>query len=96
MQGRRQFFKLIFGFILTTISLKYSKLLNAIELLPYHHLQDGTFRNLPGSPERKIYRRSKDFFRLFYKGLIKREMFGQKDVPDNIPEKILFFIMNSL
>ena len=91
MKRRRQFFKFIFGFIVTTITLKYSKILNAMETLPYHHLPDGTFRNLPGSPKRKAYKRSKGFFSFLYKGLVKREMFGQKEIPDNIPKK--HFIM---
>ena len=70
MKRRRQFFKFIFGFIVTTITLKYSKILNAMETLPYHHLPDGTFRNLPGSPKRKAYKRSKGFFSFLYKGLV--------------------------
>ena len=86
MKGRRQFFKIIFGFIVTIITLKYSKILNAMNKLPYHHLPDGTFRNLPGSPKRQINRRSGNFFSFFYKGIIKREMFDQKEVPDNIPD----------
>ena len=53
--------------------------------LPYHHLPDGTFRNLPGSPKREQYRGSGNFFRFFYKGIIKRKMFDQKEIPDNIP-----------
>ena len=53
--------------------------------LPYHHLPDGTFRNLPGSPKRGDYKRSGNFFRFFYKGIIKREMFDQKEIPENIP-----------
>ena len=62
-----------------------------METLPYHHLPDGTFRNLPGSPKRKAYKRSEGFFSFLYKGLVKREMFGQKEIPDNIPKK--HFIM---
>ena len=54
--------------------------------LPYHHLSDGNFRNLPGSPKRQKYRGSSNFFSFFYKGIIKREMFGQKEIPDNIPQ----------
>ena len=26
-----------------------------------------------------------NFFRFFYKGIIKREMFDRKEIPDNIP-----------
>ena len=85
MKGRRQFFKIIFGFIVTIITLKYSKILNAMNKLPYHHLPDGTFRNLPGRPKSQINTRSGNFFSFFYKGILKREMFDQKEVPDNIP-----------
>ena len=84
MNGRRQFFKVFFGSIVTIIILKYSKILNAMNDLPYHHKSDGTFRNLPGSPKR-IVERSNNFFRFFYKGIIKKELFDQKEVPDNIP-----------
>ena len=84
MKGRRQFFKVFFGSIVTIIILKYSKIINAMNNLPYHHMSDGTFRNLPGSPKR-ISERSGNFFRFFYKGIIKKEMFDQKEVPDNIP-----------
>ena len=84
MNGRRQFFKVFFGSIVTIIILKYSKILNAMNDLPYHHKSDGTFRNLPGSPKR-IVERSTNFFRFFYKGIIKKELFDQKEVPDNIP-----------
>ena len=87
MQSRRQFVKIIFGFIATLISIKYFKTVKAVESLPYHHLSDGTFRNLPGSPKREISsgNSSRNFFRFFYKGIIKREMFDQKEIPDNIP-----------
>ena len=85
MKGRRQFIKIFVGLITTLISLKYYKIVNAMTSLPYHHLPDGTFRNLPGSPIREEYKGSKNFFSFLYKGLIKREMFGQKEIPDNIP-----------
>ncbi len=84
MKGRRQFFKIFFGSIITIITIKYSKILNAMSDLPYHHMPDGTFRNLPGSPKRTL-ERSGNFFRFFYKGIIKKEMFDQKEIPDNIP-----------
>jgi len=87
MQGRRQFFKIILGLITTLITLKYYKLVNAMNTLPYHHLPDGTFRNLPGSPKRQKYKRSGNFFRFFYKGIVKREMFDKKEIPDNIPKE---------
>ena len=51
MQSRRQFVKIIFGFFVTLITIKYFKAVKAVESLPYHHLSDGTFRNLPGSPQ---------------------------------------------
>ena len=87
MQSRRQFVKIIFGFFTTLITIKYFKTVKALESLPYHHLSDGTFRNLPGSPKREIAsgHSSRNFFRFFYKGIIKREMFDQKEIPDNIP-----------
>lgn len=85
MKGRRQFFKIIFGFIITITTLKYSKILKAMNVLPYHHLPDGTFRNLPGSPKRIINRSSDSFFQILYKIMIKRVMFDQKEVPDEIP-----------
>ena len=87
MRSRRQFVKIIFGFFATLITIKYFKTVKAVESLPYHHLSDGTFRNLPGSPKREISssHSSRNFFRFFYKGIIKREMFDQKEIPDNIP-----------
>ena len=85
MKNRRQFIKIFFGFVLTLITLKYFKIVKAMNRLPYHHLPDGTFRNLPGSPKREQYRGSGNFFRFFYKGIIKRKMFDQKEIPDNIP-----------
>ena len=85
MESRRQFFRIFFGFITTLITLKYFKIVNAMSTVPYHHLPDGTFRNLPGSPKREDYKGSRNFFYFLYKGLIKREMFNQKEIPDNIP-----------
>ena len=55
MKGRRQFFKIILGFFTTLITLKFYKIANAMNKLPYHHLSDGNFRNLPGSPKRQKY-----------------------------------------
>ena len=52
MRSRRQFVKIIFGFFATLITIIYFKTAKAVESLPYHHLSDGTFRNLPGSPKR--------------------------------------------
>ena len=77
MQSRRQFVKIIFGFFATLITIKYFKTVKAVESLPYHHLSDGTFRNLPGSPKREISsgHSSLNFFRFFYKGIIKREVY---------------------
>ena len=87
MRSRRQFVKIFFGFFVTIAILKYFKTGYAVNSLPYHHLPDGTFRNLPGSPKREVSNNhsSLRFFRFFYKGLIKREMFDQKEIPDNIP-----------
>ena len=85
MKSRRQFLRIFFGFIITLITLKYYKIVNAMNSKPYHHLPDGTFRNLPGGPIRSKTHNSKGFFRFIYKGLIKREMFDQKEIPDYIP-----------
>ena len=85
MKSRRQFLKYMFGFITTLITLKYYKVVNAMNTLPYHHLSDGTFRNLPGSPKRGEYKSSGGFFKFLYKGLVKREMFDQKEIPEYIP-----------
>ena len=85
MKSRRQFLRIFFGFIITLITLKYYKIVNAMNFTPYHHLPDGTFRNLPGGPIRSETHNSKGFFRFIYKGLIKREMFDQKEIPDYIP-----------
>ena len=87
MRSRRQFVKIIFGFFATIFTLKYFKTVHAVSSLPYHHLPDGTFRNLPGGPKREIStgHSSRNFFRFFYKGIIKRKMFDQKEIPDNIP-----------
>ncbi len=103
MKGRRQFFKILFGLFTTIFALKHNKILYAMNTLPYHHLKDGTFRNLPGSPKRLVYKGgSGNFFRFFYKGIIKREMFDQKEIPDNIPldhfiseKKALFELKNN-
>ena len=87
MRNRRQFVKIIFGFFATIFSLQYFKTTKAANPLPYHHLPDGTFRNLPGGFKREepSNHSSLNFFRFFYKGIIKREMFDQKEIPDNIP-----------
>jgi len=85
MKNRRQFLRIFFSFIITLVSLKYYRIVKAMNSLPYHHLEDGTFRNLPGSPKRQKYKSSGNFFSFFYKGIIKREMFGQKEIPDYIP-----------
>ena len=103
MKGRRQFLKNLFGFALSLITLKYSKYIYAMNSLPYHHLPDGTFRNLPGSPKRGNYKNRGNFFKFLYKGLVQRKMFDQKEIPDDIPsnhfltqqEAILNFKNNS-
>ena len=87
MTSRRKFFRVILGFFTTLLTLKYSTIVHTMNPKPYHHLPDGTFRNLPGSPKRVVSTNhsSLNFFRFFYKGIIKREMFDQKEIPDNIP-----------
>tara|TARA_B100001540_G_C15762650_1_gene622404 strand:- start:411 stop:1499 length:1089 start_codon:yes stop_codon:yes gene_type:complete len=85
MSTRRQFFKNLFSFIIILFTLKYSKILKAMNIRPYHHLPDGTFRNLPGSPQREVNRKSGNFFKFLYKALIKKKMFDRKEIPDDIP-----------
>ena len=86
MQSRRKFFKFIQGFFSFVLQCRYSSL-KAANPRPLHHLEDGTFQNLPGGTTREIStnRSYSNFFRFFYKGIIKKEMFDQKEVPDNIP-----------
>ena len=69
MRSRRQFVKIIFGFFATLITMKYFKTVKALESLPYHHLSNGTFRNLPGSPKREIStsHSSRNFFRKYFR-----------------------------
>ena len=66
MRSRRQFVKIILGFFATLITIKYFRTAKAMNSLPYHHLSDGTFRNLPGSPKREFSsgRSSMNFFRV--------------------------------
>ena len=87
MTSRRKFFRVILGFFTTLLTFKYIIIVNAMNPKPYHHLPDGTFCNPPGSPIREITRtsHSRGFFHFFYKGIIKKEIFGQKEIPDNIP-----------
>jgi len=87
MQSRRRFVKIIFSFIASIFTLKYLKIVHSMSFLSYHHLPNGTFRNLPGSPKREISTNHSylNYFRFFYKGIIKREMFDQKETPDYIP-----------
>ena len=86
MQSRRKFFKFIKSFFAFCFTMQYSSL-KATNPRPFHHLEDGTFQNLPGSPMRVLStnRTKSNFFRFFYKGIIKKKMFDQKEVPDNIP-----------
>ena len=76
MQSRRKFFKFIKGFFALIFTMQYSSL-KAANPRPFHHLEDGTFQNLPGSPsgEISINKSHFNFFRFFYKGIIKKEMF---------------------
>ena len=55
---------------------------------PLHHLDNGTFQNPPGIIVKKFSSKNNkkfNFFRFFYNGIIKKEMFGRKEVPDDIP-----------
>ena len=85
---RRTVLKNILKLCITMLTLKYTKILEAMEKTPYHHLPDGTFRNPPGSPERNwdSNRRQGNFFKFFYEGIIKKRIFGKKQIPDYIPE----------
>ena len=87
MTSRRQFIKSVIVFFISLLSIKYFKIAKAMQTLPYHHLPNGTFRNLPGAPKRQYSSRNSKlgFFRFFYKGIIKKKMFDQKEIPDNIP-----------
>ena len=89
MRSRRDFVKIFFNFFLTLFAYKYTKAAQLMNSLPYHHLPDGTFQNLPGSLKREYSSNFSylSFFRFFYKGIIKKEMFNRKEMPDNIPVK---------
>ena len=49
---RRTILKNIIVLLIGLFSFKYIKIIQAMEIKPYHHLSDGTFRNPPGSPKR--------------------------------------------
>ena len=84
---RRTILKNIIVLLIGLFSFKYIKIIQAMESRPYHHLEDGTFRNPPGSPERdwKNARKHGNFFKFFYEGIVKKRIFGKKQVPDYIP-----------
>tara|TARA_B100000686_G_C16610089_1_gene873333 strand:- start:3 stop:1103 length:1101 start_codon:yes stop_codon:yes gene_type:complete len=86
---RRTILKNIIVLLIGLFSFKYIKIIQAMEKKPYHHLEDGTFRNPPGSPERdwSNSRRSGNFFKFFYEGIVKKRIFGKKQIPDYIPDK---------
>ena len=77
MKGRRQFLKIFFGLILTLVTINFYKIGNSMNSLPYHHLPDGSFRNLPGGPKRTKFKGNKNFLRFLYKGLIQRKMLSE-------------------
>ena len=85
---RRTILKNIIILFIGLFSFKYIKIIQAMDNKPYHHLPDGTFRNPPGSPERdwSNTRRHGNFFKFFYEGIIKKRIFGKKQMPDYIPE----------
>ena len=85
---RRSVIKGFIGLFVTLCSLNYIKSIKAMNIQPYHHLPDGTFRNPSGSPERdwSSSRRHGNFFKFFYEGIIKKKIFGKKQIPDYIPE----------
>ena len=85
---RRIILKNIFFLLIGLFSFKYIKIVQAMEKKLYHHLEDGTFRNPPGSPERdwSKARRHGNFFKFFYEGIVKKRVFGKKQIPDHIHE----------
>ncbi len=85
---RRTLLKKLIVLLFAIFSFKYIKIIQAMEKTPYHHLEDGTFRNPPGSPERDwtSARRHGNFFKFFYEGIIKKRIFGKKQIPDYIPD----------
>ena len=86
---RRTVLKNIIVLFIGLFSFRYIKLIQAMEKKPYHHLPDGTFRNPPGSPERDLTdsRRHGNFFKFFYEGIVRKRIFGKKQIPDFIPKK---------
>ena len=87
MKTRRFFLIFLLSFLIYLFMSKPKGSYKTNKNLPYHHLPDGTFRNLPGSPKRNFERHDSfiDFIKMFYKGIIKRELFDQKEIPDFIP-----------
>ena len=85
MINRRYVLKILLGFFVS-IFMPTKGITNNSS--PYHHLPDGTFRNLPGLYYKEnIQKRSRaNFFKMFYRGIIKKELFGRKEIPDNIPK----------
>ena len=85
---RRTLLKKLFVLLFAIFSFKYIKIIQAMEKAPYHHLEDGTFRNPPGSPVRdwSNARRQGNFFKFFYEGIVKKRVFGKKQIPDYIPK----------
>ena len=85
---RRTLLKKLFVLLFAIFSFKYIKIIQAMEKAPYHHLEDGTFRNPPGSPVRdwSNARRQGNFFKFFYEGIVKKRIFGKKQIPDFIPD----------
>ena len=87
MKNRRNFLKVFYFFFMYLFSLKSTYII-AKEIRPYHHLSDGTFQNLPGITIKEFLTNDNNkfnFFRFFYKGIIKKEMFDRKEIPNDIP-----------
>ena len=90
---RRTFVKNLFFLIIAIFGLKYIRVVKAMDLKPYHHLPDGTFRNPPGSPSydfSKNKRSRGSFFKFFYEGIVKKKIFGQDQIPNYIPKNHYF------
>ena len=85
---RRTLLKKLIVLFFGLFSFRYIKIIQAMENTFYHHLEDGTFRNPKGSPERdwNSARRHGNFFKFFYEGIVKKRIFGKKQIPDYIPD----------
>ena len=87
MRNRRNFFKLIYGFFIFLFVFKSRNITSKV-VMPLHHLDNGTFKNPPGIILKQISSidgKRFNFIKFFYRGIIKKEMFDRKEIPDDIP-----------